>query len=304
MRIADCGMKSSTDFGCSSQDFSRSSTDPYHLLNQIRNPQSKSSVMPPRALHFLLVIILGVVLPATLRGATQEALTSLFAQANSHYQSGDFVAAEQLYRQLVEKGADNGVLYYNLGNACFKQKKLGEAIYLWEKARRRLPGDPDIRENLELAYLLVVDRIEIPPDPLPLRWLDSAVHRLTISQDCWIVLVLFVLSNGLLAAYLLARSSRSAVRALISALATGIALAVFGCALAWKLYERSARQEGVVIEQKADVRGGPGGENITVFTVHEGILVRVRGETGGWYQVALPNGWSGWLQKSAVRVID
>ena len=43
---------------------------------------------------------------------------------------------------------------------AFKQKRLGEAIYYWEKARHKLPADQEIQENLELANLLIVDRIE------------------------------------------------------------------------------------------------------------------------------------------------
>jgi len=204
---------------------------------------------------------------------------------------------------LIERGFEGGALYYNLGNACFKQQKLGEAIYFWQKARQRLPGDPDIRENLELASLLVVDRIEVPADPLPLRWLDSAVHRLTIAQESWLVLLLFMAANGLVALHMLVKSPRLAFRALISAFTAGSLALLFTCSLTWKIYEKANRQEGVVIEQKADVRSGPGTENITVFAVHEGILLRIRGESGGWYQVSLPNGWSGWLQKNSIRVL-
>ncbi len=258
----------------------------------------------PRSFCFVATCAFVLLWTVLLRGASKEALAALFAQANAHYQSGDFAAAEQLYRQLDEKKADSGALYYNLGNACFKQKKLGEAIYYWEKAQRRLPGDPDIAENLDLANLLVIDRIEIPQAPLPLRWLDSAIHRWTINQNSWIVLIMFVITNAFLAAYLAARSRRSALRALTLALASGLFFLLFAGSLTWRLYEKNARQEGIVIEQKAEVRSGPGSENITVFTVHEGILLRVRGETGGWYQVSLPNGWSGWLQKSVIRVLD
>jgi SH3-like domain-containing protein len=57
------------------------------------------------------------------------------------------------------------------------------------------------------------------------------------------------------------------------------------------------------VEAKADIRSGPGRENVTVFTVHEGIFVRVRGEAAGWYQVSLPNGWSGWVEKDVLRVL-
>ena len=251
---------------------------------------------------FMAVLMAAACLPA--HGATREALTALFSQANARYQNGDYTGAEQLYRQAADKGADSGALYYNIGNACFKQKKLGEAVYFWEKARRRLPGDPDVRENLELANLLVVDRIEVPPEPFPLRWLGSAVHRLTINQICQGTLAAFVLANLLFSAYLLARSRRAALRAVMMTLAAGFLFALFAGGLAWRIIEKNTRQEGVVVEQKAEVRSGPGNDNITVFTVHEGILLRVRGETGSWYQVSLPNGWSGWLEKSVVQLLD
>ncbi len=150
----------------------------------------------------------------------------------------------------------------------------------------------------------MVDRVEVPPEPLPLRWLNGAIHRLTMNQGCLICLALFVVTNVLLSAYLLARSRRASLQALTLTLAAGMFFALSAGALAWRVIEKNTRQEGVVVEQKADVRSGPGNENITVFTVHEGILVRVRGETGGWYQVSLPNGWSGWLEKGVVRLLD
>ena len=258
-----------------------------------------------RALARVLVVVSAMLLflSASSAAAPRESLARLFNDANSAYQKGDFAAAEREYLQLLDKGIDDGALFYNLGNACFKQKKLGDAIYFWEKARQKLPGDPDVRENLDLANLLVVDRIEVPPDPLPLRWLDGVVHRLTVTQDAWITVVLFVTSNLMFSAYLLVKGRRFALRAMIVSLISASFALLFGCSLAWKIYEKNYRREGVVVEQKADVRSGPGLENITVFTVHEGITLRIRGETGGWYQISVPNGWSGWLPSSSVRVL-
>src|SRR5437773_2608376 len=110
----------------------------------------------------------------------------MFAEANRLYQNGDFSGAELLYKRLIETHIDSGVLYYNLGNACIKQKRLGEAIYYWEKAQRKLPGDRDVQENLELAGLLVVDRIEIPSDPLPVRLIDREIGRASCRERGWI----------------------------------------------------------------------------------------------------------------------
>jgi tetratricopeptide (TPR) repeat protein len=226
-----------------------------------------------------------------------------FQQANTEYQRGDFVSAERLYKALLQSGSDDAAIYYNLGNACFKQKKMGEAIYFWEKARRKLPGDPEIRENLELANLLVVDRIETPPDPLALRALDRAAHSFTIRQESWIVLLLWTSVNVALGLRFLGRSARLRSTALASSWGAGVLLVLFACSLGWKIHEARSRVEGVVVEAKADIRSGPGRENVTVFTVHEGIFVRVRGEAAGWYQVSLPNGWSGWVEKDVLRVL-
>jgi tetratricopeptide (TPR) repeat protein len=232
-----------------------------------------------------------------------ETSSSLFQEGNTHYQNGDYAAAERCYLRLLDQGMTGSSIYYNLGNACFKQKRLGEAIYYWEKARRLAPGDDDIRQNLALAGDLVVDRIPVPEDPLPGRLAMSALNLFTIAQVSWIVLALFLLGNGLVAIYLLTHKPRLAFRALTSALATAVLTILFAGSLAWKVYSDSHRKDGVIIEQKVDVRSGPGLENITVVSVHEGILVRVRDESSGWYLITLPNGWNGWLPKSSIRVL-
>jgi len=240
-------------------------------------------------------------LALNLLGAPNPA--SLFTEANANYQKGDFATAERRYRELLSAGADSGSIYYNLGNACFKQKRLGEAIYYWEKARRKLPGDTDIQENLQLARLLMVDRIDVAPDPLPVRVLDYLVHLMTVAQESWIALVLFALANVLFGLYLLARRPRSAFSALMGSLAAAALMLLIGSSLAWKLYEQSYRKEGIIVEQKVDVRSGPSLEYVIVFTVHEGTMVRIRGTAGEWHQVSLPNGWSGWMQNYSLRIL-
>lgn len=234
---------------------------------------------------------------------SQERLAKLFAQGNSEYQKGNYSSAEQYYRQILDSNADSGPLYYNLGNVCFKQKRLGEAIYYWEKAQQKLPGDRDIRENLELANLMIVDRIEVPADPFPLRILARSQELLTITQECWLVLILFISANGLFFAYLVGKNSRYSFPALVSSFVMGFLCIVFAGSLFLKIYEQDYRKKGVVIEQKVDVHSGPGTESITVFTIHEGIKVRVHEFSNGWYQISLPNGWSGWLRQSCIRIL-
>jgi tetratricopeptide (TPR) repeat protein len=230
-------------------------------------------------------------------------LPSVFAKANESYGAGDFSGAERLYRQIVDSGVENGVVLYNLGNACFKQKKIGEAIYYWEKARQFLPRDADIRTNLELANLYVVDRIEEMPAPLPVRWFRNAVGIFTMEQESWLVLGLFLIANILAAVCICTRSPSVAFRALLSASVVGLLALVCATSLAWKIYESKHASAGVVIAEKVEIRSGPGTDNITVFTVHEGIVLRVHSRVSGWYQVSLSNGWSGWLPSTSVWIL-
>jgi len=256
-----------------------------------------------RISQILFAALLLLPAPLLMGVPSRESLANLFAQGNAEYQKGDFASAERSYRQMLDAGVDSGSLYYNLGNVCFKQKKLGEAIYNWEKAKQKLPGDPDVKENLDLANLMVVDRIEVPPDPFPVRLFRRAQEILSATQATRTVLILFVITNSLFSVYLFARNPGLCYRALIGGFIAGVLVLLMGCSLAWRLYDESHRQEAIVVEQKTDVRSGPGTENITIFTVHEGIKVRVRGEANGWYQVSLPNGWNGWLQQSALRIL-
>jgi len=255
-----------------------------------------------RALIVLSTLLLPV--QSFSRSVPDEAmLAELFALGNSEYQKGNYASAEQAYSRMVNAGADSGPVFYNLGNACFKQKKLGEAIFYWEEARERMPSDEDVRQNLELAELMIVDRIEKREDSLPARVLSALTHLFSIEQESRLVLGLFVAANLLFSLYLLAGSSRNAFRALAGSMIVGFLFILFACSLAWKIYERDYRRRAVVIEQRVDVRSGPGAENITVFTIHEGLRVRIHESAGGWYQISLPNGWNGWLRQDSVRIL-
>lgn len=250
---------------------------------------------------FLLSVILQAKDPCL--AAQEESSTKLFLQGNAEYQKQNYPAAEQYYSRVLDAGLESGAVYYNLGNACFKQKKLGDAIYYWEKARQKFPSDREVRENLELANLMIVDRTENHPEPLPVRILAAFLRLLTISQESLLVLGLFILANILFSISLVTKSSRASLRSLFASLVIACVFVIFGCSLSWKIYQRNYRKQGIVVEQKVDIRSGPGSENVTVFTVHEGIKVRVHESANGWYQISLPNGWNGWLPQSYVRVL-
>jgi tetratricopeptide (TPR) repeat protein len=255
-----------------------------------------------RSTQITLILVL-IATITVLAAEVPDTPETLFDKGNAAYQEGNFTAAENHYRHVLDMGFENGPLYFNLGNACFKQKKLGAAIYFWEKARLLLPSDREIRENLELANLLIVDQIEIPEDPFPVRFLEGIRDLLTIRQESLLVLGLFLAANILFFLYIVLETSRNAFRAVIGFFIAGALTILLAGSLAWKIYDRDFLKNGVVLEQVVDVLSGPGEENIAVFTLHEGIKVRIHASTNGWCQISLPNGWNGWLPENSVGVL-
>src|SRR5512137_1616096 len=88
---------------------------------------------------------------------------SLFQQANQAYQQQDFEKAASLYQQIISQGYESKDVYYNLGNCYYRLNQIGQSVLYFEKALKLDPHDADVRYNLELVNLKVIDRIEIPP---------------------------------------------------------------------------------------------------------------------------------------------
>ena len=86
---------------------------------------------------------------------------SLFALANQKYSEGQFEEAKKSYEEILANGYESAALYYNYGNACYKQNELTLAILNYERALLLSPGDKDIKYNLDIANQLFVSESTI-----------------------------------------------------------------------------------------------------------------------------------------------
>ena len=73
-----------------------------------------------------MLIILLVLLQVSSDGARS---------GNDAYERGDFVAAEQAFREAIERNPNDPRLHFNLGNALARQQKFDEAIQAYERFR-------------------------------------------------------------------------------------------------------------------------------------------------------------------------
>jgi len=59
----------------------------------------------------------------------------------------------------IAEDIQNGKLYYNIGNIYFHLDNIGRAILFYNKAALIMPGDSNLKENLEAARALRVDTL-------------------------------------------------------------------------------------------------------------------------------------------------
>ena len=224
----------------------------------------------------------------------------IFQEANAAYRSGDYAKAARLFESLAAKdGRNNGNVFYNLGNACFKQKQVGRAILYYEKARRLHPRDRDLAANLAFVRKLLEYRVEDKRNWY-LRGAESLLNFFTHRE-----IGIMSLAGGLLfwlswafALYFRPGPHWGWRRK------TVLFLAAFSVLLwmAKGVYDATVK-EAVTLEPETVVRYGPSPKDQLAFRLGEGIKVRVKRKNDEWGQVALPNGEAGWVSLDEIGLI-
>jgi len=210
--------------------------------------------------------------------------------------------AGEIYEGLLAEGFDDARVHYNLGNARFKLGRLGPAILSYERALDRDPSDADARENLAYADLLIADKVGVPEEEFPARFVKDLAHRFDPDRATLAFAVFFMIA-ALLAAPLWLRPRLLVRRALGAGVGIAGALAL-SCGLVAIVEVAAPRTtEAIVLAPSADGRSSPAADGTVLFTVHEGLKVEVRGERPGWIQIGVPNGLAGWIESSQAERI-
>jgi uncharacterized protein YgiM (DUF1202 family) len=71
----------------------------------------------------------------------------------------------------------------------------------------------------------------------------------------------------------------------------------------YRIYQLKTDLKAIVVTEKADVLSGPGPDNPTLFSIHEGLKVKVQNQLDQWVQISLENGWTGWIKSDTLGII-
>jgi tetratricopeptide (TPR) repeat protein len=230
-------------------------------------------------------------------------IDSLYYAANNFYQEGKYEEAITTYDSIISSGFESATLYFNLGNSFFRSNKLGKARLFYEKAIKLEPEDEDSRANLLYLNELLSDRFEEVPVIFYKTWIKSLVFSLSSDQWAFFSMLTFILAAISLTIYLLMRQRFLRKTGFYSSIAFLI-LSIFTLNASWKQYKLIQNPEtAVVIELSVNVKSAPRETGNGLFILHEGAKVWLEDKIGGWQEIRLSDGRTGWVQEESIEKI-
>ena len=115
--------------------------------------------------------------------------SELWNRANQAYSEGRYEDAAADYAAIIEEAPiitrAYAPVYYNLGNARFKQGELSQAILAYERCLRLKPTDKNAKYNLQFAQSRIVDNIADTQVFFLRQWLTTFRNMLPMSVWMW-----------------------------------------------------------------------------------------------------------------------
>ncbi len=249
-------------------------------------------------------VIAAVLCLGSATGLQAQNLDSLWTAGVEAYADGRFSDASSAWTSITDAGYSSARLYYNLGDAWFKQGCFARSILNYERALKLEPSYSEARYNLEFVNGFVQDKIE----PVPEFILKSLARKVCylMGSNAWVALF-FVFFALTLAMALLFLCGSSAGKRRLGFFCGIVSLILAASALGFSLWQKSAAlkaDEAIVMSPVSSVKSSPSaGSAKDLFVIHEGTKVKILDGVGDWKNISLADGRQGWMPSSALEVI-
>jgi len=246
-----------------------------------------------------IAVILISLFMTTLANALPDPVETFKEQGDKAYQAEKYEEAIAAYNKIVAQGYESADVYYNLGNAYYKNNQLPYAILNYERAKLLSPSDDDIAYNLQIARQHLTDKIEEVPHPVK-DFMLSIMHTASPDGWAWTSLISFLLFLALAGVLLFA--SPVAVKKLSL---LGAFLFLFLSVVTFFFARLSTKQitnhaHAIIVTPTTVVKSSPDDAGADLFYIHEGTKVEITDKLPDWLEIKLADGNVGWVRKDVL----
>jgi tetratricopeptide (TPR) repeat protein len=234
---------------------------------------------------------------ALLFGSTwATSVPDLFARGNQAYEAGDYVGAVAAYDSALA-GRSDATLFYNRGNAFFKQGMVGRAIADYCRAYALQPQDRDIRHNLSFARAFRPDKTLSLDNPL-VKLVAGFLRLPNVATARMVAGLAFLLAMACLALFFVSGRQPAAWAA------AGLGVVFLYFLASWASWGGEVNPgHAVVVVPELTLRSGPGPEYKEIAVVHDGLEGSIREARPGYVLIQMPGGLGGWVETASVERI-
>jgi hypothetical protein len=231
---------------------------------------------------------------------TLETAHTMFGSATNHAMYAE--AARQFEYLVHEEGIHNGPLFYNTGNSWFMAGDIGRAVLNYRRAELFMPGNSDLKHNLEIALEMRKDLV--PPrelHPLTARLLGWHLNTSTLLRG-WLFALCWICFWS--AGFWMVRTTKKEVRVLTVA-AGMLSLMLLGSLVTEYTMKRKTRA-GVITDTEVLARKGDGDRYAPAFRepLHAGTEFNQLESRNNWKHVRLADGQTCWIPAGAGELVD
>lgn len=228
-------------------------------------------------------------------------VTEVLKKAEQAYKQKNYSLSIQLYNELIHQNYYSAELYYNLGNAYFKNNQLGKAILYYEKAKKIKPSDDDINYNLPLAYSKTIDKIETRDNFFIEITKNNFLNQLNSDTLAYLSITLSVIALVFFAVFLFYRHHKKFFLSVsVGLITTTIILYILGYAAN---QSHQNNQFAIVTQKEIKATNEPLPNAVLKFKLHEGTKVKIIQKVDTFYLIRLENAVEGWIDEKSVEII-
>lgn len=224
-------------------------------------------------------------------------------QAAKAYNLKQYPEAIALYEKVISNGYESYSLYYNLGNAYFRNNENAPAVLFYEKALKLAPNNEDIKHNIEVVNSKLIDKVEMVPELFYKRWWKQILNLMDIDILATLNILMITFALILIAVYIAV--SNLLIRKI--SFWAGIALLFFFSigvtAAAQRNHYLTGQHEAIIFIQNVNIKSSPDENSKDIFVLHEGTKVKLLDVVAEWQEIRIANGSTGWIKASDIRKI-
>ncbi len=247
--------------------------------------------------------ILPIILMALAFNLHAQSPETLVQQGNDAYNRSHYDTAIAAYNAVLDAGYESATLYYNLGNAYYRQEEYGQSILNYERALRLKPNYRDAKQNLDLVCSKTEDEIAPLPELFIVQWGRSIISWFSPRGWRILLLCLALILGTLLTLFILSNDYRTRRSSLIA----GIVILVLiitcsACSVAASIRYNS-HNKAIVTSPMVVVKSSPETGSIDKLVLHEGTKVDIQETIGEWHKIHIADGNTGWVEQSEITII-